>query len=533
MVKPQSEKAQSIKRKGRLGLGSGDKVESSAAHSVLKMNRSPPINESVLAERLSELGSAKSWDPGVLSQLESFVRTADDYDLFRVNPIQYGSATGLSDADTIELFLRAAKVGLFEMDWLLLCAYCPQVAGSFRQLDQVHPRFQCEFCNAINDVALDDYIQVNFTVSESVRDIIFHHPEALSVEDYYLRYNFSKGFKPPHGMTTEQLIAALSRKFADIDAHQHCTFDFEVTAGRFEVLDLSHNQLLVFFAEGEPAEPQQTLIRLDDGRLVVPDRPMVPRDMVLGDGSFSFRQAADLSPGKHTIRIDNRMDERGRFWIIQYPPAFEPHLVEYEPFLSGKRLLLTPIFGELYKTQLVDEGDCLTVSEMTYLFTDLKGSTPLYETVGDVNAYFLVRQHFDILNKIVRARSGIIVKTIGDAIMAAFERPQDAVSAGIEMIEELTRFNRTVSQPLALKVGIHKGRAIAVTFNDQIDYFGQDVNIAARVQGLANANEVCVSQEVMDAPGVDEIAKARLVSSDYVHVKGVRQKVEITRIAIT
>ena len=45
-----------------------------------------------------------------------------------------------------------AKAGLFEMDWLLICAYCPQVAGSFRELDQVHPRFQCAFCDAINDV---------------------------------------------------------------------------------------------------------------------------------------------------------------------------------------------------------------------------------------------------------------------------------------------------------------------------------------------------------------------------------------------
>ena len=100
-----------------------------------------------------------------------------------------------SEAEAIELFVHAAKVGLFEMDWLLICAYCPQVAGSFRELDQVHPRFQCAFCNAINDVALDDYIQVTFTVSSAVRDIVFRHPEMLSVEDYYLRYNFSKGFK--------------------------------------------------------------------------------------------------------------------------------------------------------------------------------------------------------------------------------------------------------------------------------------------------------------------------------------------------
>jgi class 3 adenylate cyclase len=496
------------------------------------MNVRSAVNDNVLSHHLGELGSARSWGPHVLAELERFIRTADDYDLFRVNPIQYGGAVGLSEADAIELFVHAAKVGLFEMDWLLICAYCPQVAGSFRELDQVHPRFQCEFCNANNDVALDDYIQVTFTIASGVRDIIFHHPERLSVGDFYLRYNFAKGFIAPHGMTHQQLVAALSRGFADIEAHEQRSFDFDVTLGRFEALALSHKLLLVFFADGEPAEPQRTLVQLESGRFLVPDRPTARRDMVLGDGRFSFRQTADLSPGKHTVRIENRTGDRGRFWFVQYPPGFEPHLVEYEPFLSGKRLLLTPSFGELYKAQLVDEGESLKVSDMTYLFTDLKQSTPLYESAGDVNAYFLVRQHFEILNKIIRERSGTIIKTIGDAVMAGFERPRDAVRAAIEMIEELSRFNRTASRPLGLKVGVHRGRAIAVTLNDRIDYFGQDVNIAARVQGLADVNEVCVSAAVMEAPGVADIVKSRSVSRDYENLKGIGQKMEVHRIAI-
>ena len=377
------------------------------------------VSENLLRQRLTELGSIASWAPHIFSGLERFISTAGDYDLFRVNPIQYTTANGLSEAEGIELFVHAAKVGLFEIQWLLICAYCPQVAGSFRELDQVHPRFQCEFCNAINDVALDDYIQVAFTVSSAIRDIVFRHPEMLSVEDYYLRYNFSKHFKAPHGMTHEQLVAALSRGFADIEADRQRSFEFEVTAGRFEVLDLSHKLLLVFFANGEPAEPQGTQVRLESGRFVVPDRPTGPREMVLGDGRFAFRQTVDLNPGKHIIQIENRTSDRGRFWFLQYPSQFEPHLVKYEPFLSGRRLLLTPCFGELYKTQLVDERESLAVSDITYLFTDLKDSTPLYESVGDVNAYFLVRQHFDILNKIIRERSGTIVKTIGDALWPA------------------------------------------------------------------------------------------------------------------
>ena len=497
------------------------------------MSVSLPVNERLLAQRLGALGAARDWAPTVLPEFERFIRTADDYDLFRVNPIRYGALAGLSDEDAIELFVHAAKVGLFEMDWLLICAYCPQVAGSFRELDQVHPRFQCAFCNAINDVALDDYMQVAFTVARGVRDITFHHPEMLSVEDFYLRYNFSKGFIAPHGMTHQQLVAVLSRGFADIEAHEQRSFDVEITAGRFELLDLSHKLLLVLFASGEPAEPQETLVQLESGRFLLPDRPTAPRDMVLGDGRFSFRHTADLSPGSHTFRIENRTEDRGRFWFVQYPLGFEPHPVEYEPFLSGKRLLLTPCFGDLYKTQVVEEGESLNVSDMTYLFTDLKHSTPLYESVGDANAYFLVRQHFGILDKIIRERSGTIIKTIGDAVMAGFERPQDAVRAAIEMIEELSRFNQTATRPLGLKVGVHRGRALAVTLNDRIDYFGQEVNIAARIQGLADANEVCISTPVMEAPGVDDILKSHSVSRSYEDLKGVGHKMELHRLTIT
>ena len=117
-----------------------------------------------------------------------------------------------------------------------------------------------------------------------------------------------------------------------------------------------------------------------------------------------------------------------------------------------------------------------------------------------MNAYFLVRQQFEILNKIIRERS-VTIKTIGDAVMDGFERPQDAVRASIEMIE-CRGSTGPLRGALGLKVGVHRDRAIAVTLNDRIDYFGQDVNIAARVQGLADVNEVCISATVMEAPGV-------------------------------
>jgi class 3 adenylate cyclase len=352
------------------------------------------------------------------------------------------------------------------------------------------------------------------------------------VEDYYLRYHFARGFRLPAGMTLDKLLAMLSKLFVDIEPHQKRTFEFELPAGRFEVLDLAHGLLLVLFVEGQGPEAQSTQIQLTDGKFQVLNRATGPREMVIGAGRFAFRQAGDMPAGKHRIEIENRMDERGRFWIVQYPPGFEAFYFEYEPFLSGKRLLITPAFRQLYRTQLVNEAEGLAVNDLTYLFTDLKGSTQLYDTVGDGNAYFLVRQHFDTLNKVVKDHAGVIVKTIGDAIMAAFDKPEEGVAAAIEMVEAMTAFNQHSSRPLSLKIGVHRGRSIAVTLNDRIDYFGQNVNIAARVQALADANEVYMTREVREAPGVSEILKAHQVLSDHVQVKGVSEKLEVYRVMI-
>ena len=118
-----------------------------------------------------------------------------------------------------------------------------------------------------------------------------------------------------------------------------------------------------------------------------------------------------------------------------------------------------------------------------FLFTDLKGSTELYERVGDLVAYDLVRAHFRVLHEIVAAESGAVVKTIGDAVMATFPTPDRAMAAALKMREAL----KNLKGDLLLKIGIHEGPCLAVSLNDRQDYFGRTVNIAARVQGLATS----------------------------------------------
>jgi class 3 adenylate cyclase len=119
--------------------------------------------------------------------------------------------------------------------------------------------------------------------------------------------------------------------------------------------------------------------------------------------------------------------------------------------------------------------------------------------VGDLVAFDLVRAHFQVLNEIVAAEAGAVVKTIGDAVMATFPTPDRAVAAALRMREAMRRLNEERGrEDLLLKIGIHEGPCIAVNLNERQDYFGQTVNIASRVQGLATSRAIFATGAVVE-----------------------------------
>ena len=150
-------------------------------------------------------------------------------------------------------------------------------------------------------------------------------------------------------------------------------------------------------------------------------------------------------------------------------------------------------------------GDEVAIRRVTLLFSDLKGSTALYDAIGDAAAYGLVREHFAYLAGIVREHDGAIVKTIGDAVMAAFHEPLQGLRAAIAMQQRVAAFNAAHRAPVILKLGLHEGPCIAVNLNDRLDYFGGTVNLAARLQGESRGGDIVLSAPLAasaDAAGV-------------------------------
>ena len=156
------------------------------------------------------------------------------------------------------------------------------------------------------------------------------------------------------------------------------------------------------------------------------------------------------------------------------------------------------------------------VKRLALLFTDLKGSTALYERVGDAAAYALVREHFDYLFEVVAARGGAVVKTIGDAVMAVFPDASGALEAALDMQEGLAALNARLAPRAAivLKIGLHEGSAIAIGAGGTNDYFGTTANVAARVQNESEGGDVVVSDAVMDDPDAAAVLARRAPSRE-------------------
>ena len=232
-------------------------------------------------------------------------------------------------------------------------------------------------------------------------------------------------------------------------------------------------------------------------------------------------EPADAAPG--TVTLLNCTD-RARVVIIEARDGAEDAL-------TAHRVTTLQAFRHLFAEDVLRGGDEVGIAHITLMFTDLSGSTALYEKIGDAPAYGLVREHFDFLTRIVREHNGGVVKTIGDAVMAAFTEPESGVRAALAIREHVLEFNREHhANPIGLKLGLHAGPSIAVTLNGRLDYFGGTVNMAARLQAEAGPGEIVVSEAIATDLAAAEILKSKWLEEDRRAIRGFKNPVTFRRL---
>jgi class 3 adenylate cyclase len=424
----------------------------------------------------------KSADADCATALERLVREAPDRRLNRINVLDFARREGLNEQRAITAFLHATQIGLLDMSWNVLCPSCGGVLDANATLKTVRSKeYYCAFCACSSEATLDDLVEVSFTVSPRVRKIAAHNPDDLPIWEYHRQMFWGTGVDLPDEKF-DATCQKLSLDAVELPAGEKALLSLKLPAEFVIVFEPVTHAAQDIEVKGEPTGERQNLA-------------LVYNNVLAPTGTLELR------PGPLRLSLENRTGGRvlPTVWIAAND--LQALTSKRRPFLNAKRLLSNQTFRDIYRTHTLGIDQRLKITSLTFLFTDLKGSTELYERVGDLVAFDLVREHFRTLNDIVASEDGAVVKTIGDAVMATFLTPDHALAAALKMREAMRRLNETHGrEDLLLKIGIHEGPCLAVNLNERQDYFGQTVNIASRVQGLAMSQSILATAPVVQNP---------------------------------
>lgn len=419
-------------------------LREASPHDRLLPAAAPPLDDAARA-RLDTLREQLYGAPvsrAVVDRLVDHVSTGDELELYRIRVVPLARRWGVDDGELLVACLYATRVGLLELSWDVVCPHCRGVRFEARSLGDVPVREACEACDVQFAIDADRALEITFHVHPSIRAV----PKVF--------YCSAEPATKPHILVQQTVPAGQTR-----------TVPTSLAAGRYRIR-----------------------VRGRDGHRFL--------DVVAGGPAAVTWRASDGGdlrggPGCELVLINDR-DADARFVVESAG--------EDDDAVRPSRVFNLQDFRDLFSEQYLAADLQLSVGEQTILFTDMVGSTEFYGSRGDPDAFMEVKRHFTEVYAIVRRHRGCVVKTIGDAAMAAFSRPADAVAAAREVA---LRFGpHRTDTAIRLRVSINTGPCIAVNLNSGIDYFGGTVNMASKLQAKAGAGEVAIAAATCEAPGV-------------------------------
>lgn len=413
-------------------------------------------------------------------RLVLLVEKGADTDVGRIRPFELAEAWGVDRRRMLEACLLGVRAGLLELGWDIVCPSCRTAADRRQSLAELAEGAHCQLCDIQFDLGLDRAVEATFRPARSIRQID-EGPYCIG-GPRRTPHVVAQAILPPDG-AAELAVAA------------------------------EPGQYRIFVRGGAVASAHVT---------------------EAGSGSVELELLGDtLSPGSVELAP-------GAVVRVVQRDGSERHVKlerqDYADLAATAHLLSTlPRFRRQFAGELLRPGVTLSVARVALLFTDLTNSTALYTALGDAKAFHVVQDHFDLLRGIVEEHEGTIVKTIGDAVMAAFARERAAIAAAVQMHEAFTGFRKQAADASGnqLKIGVYAGPCYVVTANGILDYFGQSVNLAARLQGVAHGGEIVLTEKAAD----DALERGWLGELDVVErfsaeLKGLGEPIRAARIVV-
>ena len=463
------------------GLGTlAEEIDEHLASGAPNPYRGPrtPTKVRPLDTALKALGRMGVRD-GLLQRLSTLVTDSSDADCVKFRPFELAEVWAEDRREVLIAFLNAVPAGLMEMRWSLVCPSCRTSAAEVPTLEDISTKGHCNQCDISFEAELDRAVEAGFRPAPGVREV----PP--------LMFCAAGPARTPHVLV--QVNLPVKEKKVVLAPPQPGTYGVFARGGARARLEVELNG---------------------------------PTEATLVYGRDGFRpSSATLAPWG-TLHVVNESAEPRHVKIERQEYASNAVTAHY--------LTTVAEFRALFSKDLLKRGTPLKVSRVSLLFTDLTGSTALYASAGDAAAFRFVDDHFDVLRGAIAEAGGTVVKTMGDAVMAAFVDDETCARAAFGCLVAFDRFRKTTphAEVTQLKLGIHGGPCYVVTANGTLDFFGQTVNVAARLQGLAESGEVVIEADALSRLPVEMRAGLTVSEAFQTRVKGVADPLTLVRVKL-
>jgi len=436
-----------------------------------------PRSETSVSELDRRVGrlADKGLKDGLVERLRRALVERPDEELAQMRPFELADRWREDRREVLRVFLHATRAGVVDLRWQINCPVCRVAAQVVGALADVSGNVHCAACNIGYGVDFGKHVEAVFQCHPAIRE------------------------------TETSVYCASSPSFLP---HVTAQLAVEPQKTRVEPFDAPPAALHVRLLSGQ-GSAEVTLPPGGSLRVSLDDQLALRVEVVSGEPS-------------QTITISSTSDRTAV--VLVERTGIDGHAA------LGSILATFPDFLDLFATEAPATGVELSIAHLALLFSDLTGSTALYEQIGDARAFAVVQEHFRDMTEIVAERRGAIVKTMGDAVMASFTSETDAVAAALEMVQRC--HERHGELGVSAKLGVGSGSCLAVRANDRLDFFGTTVNLAARLQARAEGGQLVITEELHRHPDVRAVLAPYSCSPFKARLKGIASEQNLIAVRV-
>src|ERR1044071_6685123 len=264
----------------------------------------------------------QSADPDAVSALERLVRDAPDFRLARINALDFAKRENLDEERTIAMFLHAARMGICEMAWNVLCPGCRGVLGANASLKSVRSEeYHCALCAAGYEPTLDEMVEVTFTIMPRVRRIAAHLPDQLPASEYMRQIFWSSGLDLPDD-AFDRMIDEVTLEMVELPPGEKAMLSLPLPAEFVIVFEPVTHCAQFIDVKGEPTRERQSLA-------------------IVYSKTHARNETLIMQPGPLRLTLENRSDIRVVPGVYVAGQTMHDMLGRRRSFLTAKRLLTT------------------------------------------------------------------------------------------------------------------------------------------------------------------------------------------------